>query len=97
MELTLQLPQGPQRVAVTGPAERNLKIIRESLDVRITAREASLKLSGESRASLFFMVRLLLVSRRALKVAAPAAPRLSRSRRTARRPRPHGLRRAAPG
>lgn len=50
MELTLQLPQGPQRVAVTGPAERNLKIIRESLDVRITAREASLKLSGESRA-----------------------------------------------
>lgn len=50
MEMTLQLPPGEQRLSVTGPAERNLKIIRESLGVTVTARNGSLRLTGDSRA-----------------------------------------------
>ncbi|MEM6552431.1 MAG: PhoH family protein [Planctomycetota bacterium] len=47
MELTLPLPEGAQRVDVTGPAERNLKIIREALSVRLAARDATLRLLGD--------------------------------------------------
>lgn len=50
MELTIQLPDGPHRVEITGVAERNLKIIRESLGVNVTARNGALRLSGDSRA-----------------------------------------------
>ncbi|MEM7625894.1 MAG: PhoH family protein [Planctomycetota bacterium] len=50
MEITLQLPDREQRLAVTGPAERNLKIIREALGVTISARNGTLRLTGESRA-----------------------------------------------
>src|SRR5687767_8560874 len=50
LELTISLPHGDQRLAMTGPAERNLKIIRESLGVNITARDGTLRVSGDSRA-----------------------------------------------
>ncbi len=50
MELTISLPDGDERIALVGAAERNLKIIRESLGVTITARNGDLKLSGESNA-----------------------------------------------
>jgi phosphate starvation-inducible PhoH-like protein len=50
MELTIKIPDGPQRVGVTGPGERNLKIIRESLGVSVAARSESLKVSGKSEA-----------------------------------------------
>ena len=50
MELTIDLPADDQRLGVTGPAERNLKIIREGLRVNITARNGSLKVSGDDRA-----------------------------------------------
>lgn len=50
MELTIALPQGAQRFAMTGSGEINLKLIREALNVRITSREETLKLSGESDA-----------------------------------------------
>lgn len=50
MELTITLPRGEQRLAVTGPSERNLKIIREALGVRVAARDGSLRLSGEGEA-----------------------------------------------
>ncbi|MEM8738971.1 MAG: PhoH family protein [Planctomycetota bacterium] len=50
MEITLKLPEPAQRLAVTGPAERNLKIIRESLGVHVQARGGVLRLTGESRA-----------------------------------------------
>lgn len=50
MELTIKIPDGPQRVGVTGPGERNLKIIRESLGVAVAARSESLKVSGKSDA-----------------------------------------------
>jgi phosphate starvation-inducible PhoH-like protein len=49
LELTIRLPQGSERFAVTGPAERNLKILREALGVNITARHEHLRVSGESR------------------------------------------------
>jgi len=48
LELTIELPQGDARLAVTGTGERNLKIIRESLGVNITARNDALKISGDS-------------------------------------------------
>ena len=50
MELTIRLPHGEERLGVTGAAERNLKILRESLGVTVSARNGSLRLSGESQA-----------------------------------------------
>jgi phosphate starvation-inducible PhoH-like protein len=47
LELTIRLPQGDARLAVTGAGEQNLKIIRESLGVSIVARNGALRLSGE--------------------------------------------------
>ncbi len=47
MDITLELPQGEQAISVTGPAERNLKIIREALGVRLTARNGHLRISGD--------------------------------------------------
>ncbi len=50
MELTITLPHGEQRLAMTGAAERNLKIIRETLGVRITARNGALRIGGDTQA-----------------------------------------------
>ena len=50
MELTIKIPDGPERVGVTGPGERNLKIIREALGVALSARSDALRLSGKSDA-----------------------------------------------
>ncbi|MEM9915658.1 MAG: hypothetical protein AAF911_11915, partial [Planctomycetota bacterium] len=50
MEIAIQLPDHDQRLAITGPAERNLKIIREALGVNLTARNGTLRLTGETRA-----------------------------------------------
>ncbi|MEM9083353.1 MAG: PhoH family protein, partial [Planctomycetota bacterium] len=47
LELTLRVPQGDQRTAVFGPAERNLKIIREALGVNIAARDDEVTVRGE--------------------------------------------------
>ncbi len=50
MELTIELPIGEQRVGVTGAAERNLKIIRETLGVHLTARNGTLTIRGDELA-----------------------------------------------
>jgi len=50
LELTITIPDGPERIAVTGPGEKNLKIIRESLGVAVSARSDALRLSGKSDA-----------------------------------------------
>lgn len=50
MELTITLPHGEQRLAMTGAAERNLKIIRETLGVSISARNGALRVGGETQA-----------------------------------------------
>ena len=49
MEHTISLPSGDERLATTGSAEQNLKIIRESLGVAITARDGSVKIVGDSQ------------------------------------------------
>ncbi len=46
MEITVQVPQGPERVTVLGLGDRNLKIIREGLGVQVAAREGSVRFSG---------------------------------------------------
>ena len=50
MELTLTLPKGPERLATTGAAERNLKIIRETLGVTIASRDGTVRITGDSQA-----------------------------------------------
>lgn len=49
MEITLQLPPGDARLGVTGPGERNLKIVREALGVTVAARNGALRISGDAR------------------------------------------------
>jgi len=47
LELTVKLPQHIDRVSAFGPAERNLKMIREALGVSISARDGIVLLEGE--------------------------------------------------
>lgn len=50
MEVTINLPHGEERLALTGAAERNLKVIRDRLGVNLRARNGSLRISGENQA-----------------------------------------------
>jgi phosphate starvation-inducible protein PhoH and related proteins len=50
VEVTVQVPLGPDHLGIVGAAERNLKMIRETLGVNITSREGSVRLSGERAA-----------------------------------------------
>ena len=47
MNLTLSLEQPAKRVALFGAADRNLRLIREALDVGVTARNDEIRLQGE--------------------------------------------------
>lgn len=47
MDLTIAVPIGPERVAMLGEGDRNLKMIRETLGVRVTARSGEVRLCGE--------------------------------------------------
>ena len=47
MDLTLHIPEGHKALAVVGPAERNLKMIREALGVTLSAREGTLRITGD--------------------------------------------------
>lgn len=47
MELTVRVPEDADRVTFLGSGERNLKIIREALGVRIAARDDLVRLSGD--------------------------------------------------
>ena len=49
LELTITLPPDADRVATLGTAERNLKLIREALDLSIIARGETLRISGSSK------------------------------------------------
>lgn len=49
LELTITLPPDADRVATLGTAERNLKLIREALDLNIIARGETVRISGESK------------------------------------------------
>ncbi len=46
MELTIDIPEGRQRLALFGAADRNLRLIRDLLGVQIQAREGKIKLTG---------------------------------------------------
>lgn len=50
LELTIQLPEGDASVAVTGVAERNIKLIREAFGVNMTSRGGALKIRGDASA-----------------------------------------------
>ena len=47
MEINIKVPTGAERVAVLGAADRNLKMLRETLGVAVAAREDRVTLSGE--------------------------------------------------
>jgi phosphate starvation-inducible PhoH-like protein len=47
VDVTYRLPDSVDRGLVVGPAERNLKVVREALGVRVAARGDSIQLSGE--------------------------------------------------
>ncbi len=50
MEVTIQVPIGPERVGLLGSGERNLKMIREALGVSVTARAGLVHLRGDRQA-----------------------------------------------
>jgi phosphate starvation-inducible PhoH-like protein len=49
LDLVITLEDPTNRIGLFGSADRHLRIIRESLGVQISARDASLKLSGQTR------------------------------------------------
>lgn len=46
-EVAIVLPRGTEVVSVFGPADRNVKMLREALGVRVTARGSSIRVAGE--------------------------------------------------
>lgn len=49
MDVFIQVPRGAELVSIFGPADRNVKMVREALGVRISTREGKIKVSGEPR------------------------------------------------
>lgn len=47
MEFSIKVPQGAERVTMLGLGDRNLKIVREALGVKVVAREGSVQISGD--------------------------------------------------
>lgn len=47
MEFSIQVPQGAERVTMLGLGDRNLKMLREALGVRVSAREGRVSVEGE--------------------------------------------------
>lgn len=50
MEITINLPPASEKLAVLGSGEANLKLIRDALGVRITARDDTIHFSGKQGA-----------------------------------------------
>ncbi len=50
LDLTIAISEGSKRQALFGPADANLKLIRAALNVRISARDSTIKLSGDNTA-----------------------------------------------
>ena len=49
MELTLTLEKPEHRLRLFGPGDRNLRLIRQSLDVQIFARDGQVKITGSAK------------------------------------------------
>jgi phosphate starvation-inducible PhoH-like protein len=52
LELTVHVPPGSERTRVLGVGDRNLKLIREALGIRMVTRDANIRLLGERSAVL---------------------------------------------
>ncbi len=50
MDVFIKVPRGAELVSILGPADRNVKMIREAMGVRIHARDGNIKISGEPEA-----------------------------------------------
>ena len=50
MDATVEIDDPSRRGAFFGPADRNLRLVRAAFEVRITARDGLLRLSGPERA-----------------------------------------------
>ncbi|MHC4260133.1 MAG: hypothetical protein ACYSTF_06960, partial [Planctomycetota bacterium] len=49
MEVTIQLDSAHRQLELFGPADSHLRILRRSLGVQITAREANLIITGKEK------------------------------------------------
>jgi phosphate starvation-inducible PhoH-like protein len=47
LELTIKVPTGSSRVGIVGERDRNLKIIRDALNVRLMSRDGKIVIAGE--------------------------------------------------
>ncbi len=47
VDATIRLPEDLDRLSIVGPSERNLKVLREALGIKITARNDTINLSGD--------------------------------------------------
>jgi len=74
LDVTLTLPDSADRVAAFGVAERNLKLIREALSVTISARDESVRVSGD-RANVQQAADLITQLTQAAKKNRPMSPR----------------------
>jgi phosphate starvation-inducible PhoH-like protein len=50
LEVTVKVPSGPDRVAVVGSSDRNLKLLRDALGVQVLARDSRVVLTGANHA-----------------------------------------------
>lgn len=50
MDLTLQFEKPAQRLALFGPAEKNLKLLRDALGVQLMVRDSALRITGNKQA-----------------------------------------------
>ena len=73
MMITVAIPAQTDRVSMIGASERNLKMLRESLGVRISARDAIIQVEGDDRG-----VQIARVVLDRLREAAAERRRLSR-------------------
>ena len=97
MEITISLPHGTERVALAGPGERNLKLIREALGVTIAARNGQLRING-GNAAVGQAARLIEQLGAAARLNRPMDPRqlLEAIANTADNPTGTGLRHEPP-
>jgi phosphate starvation-inducible PhoH-like protein len=50
VDITIEIPQGVERVLMLGPGEGNLKMIRETLGVKVSARDGIVRVGGNDEA-----------------------------------------------
>jgi phosphate starvation-inducible PhoH-like protein len=49
LNITIRVPPGSDQTSIVGPAERNLKMLREALGVSLSARDGIIRIGGEDR------------------------------------------------